>query len=504
MPRTEIRGRDTEGEPLHLMVEDGLITAVDRSGDPAPATLLPAMVDAHCHILPTGLDMAKPSLAECTSHEDVLDIVGTAARSGEGWLHVTQYDQNRFAGQGHLDRWKLDRVSQARPVLLRHSNGHAGVANSAALEASAIREDVENPPGGEFVRGSDGRLTGVLLERANEFVTSAMPAPSLGQMVEAVSRALDSMAALGIASATDMMTGRWDLERETAAYARATARPGSTRARLFVQWSQVFGARGVGAGRLTEIAEAMETDRCNVCGIKIFADGAIASATAAIYGEYLTTPSSGTLMYDPERLKSMVVTAHDAGWPVAVHAIGDRAVDLVLDAFEATDEPSRHRLEHAMILSDAQIERLHKVGCHVTMQPEFLVRFGQAYTAQLGPERARSLKRVRSLLDAGIPMSLSSDRPIVPGDPWDGILAASQRPPGFDPDENVSLAEAMDLYSAGGAQANGDAEISGRLQPGMWADVLAYAEVPGKGSPHELWIGGVSAASASAAPRVGS
>ncbi|MGE3126557.1 MAG: amidohydrolase [Fimbriimonadaceae bacterium] len=496
MPKTEIKGRDIEGGPLHLMVEDGLITAVDRSGNPGTATLLPAMVDAHCHILPTGIDMAKPSLAECTSHAEVLDIVGTAARSGEGWLHITHYDQNRFSGQGHLDRWKLDQVSQGRPVLLRHSNGHAGVANSAALEAALIREDVKNPPGGEFVRGSDSRLTGVLLERASEFVTSAMPVPGLDQMVEAVSRALDSMAALGIASATDMMTGRWDLEREVAAYAKAAARPGSTRARLFVQWSEVFGARGVGAGRLSEIAKATDTDRCKVCGIKIFADGAIASATAAIHGEYLTTPSSGTLMYDPERLKSMVVTAHDAGWPVAVHAIGDRAVDLVLDAFEATNEPSRHRLEHAMMLSDAQIERIHKAGCHVTMQPEFLVRFGQAYAAQLGPERARSLKRVKSLLDAGIPMSLSSDRPIVPGDPWDGILAASQRPPGFDPDENVTLTEAMRLYSTGGAEANGDAKRSGRLAPGMWADVLAYADEPGKGRPHELWIGGVSAASA--------
>lgn len=500
MPRTEIKGRDLAGDPLHLMVENGLILAVDRSGDPGPCVLLPAMVDAHCHILPTGLDMAKPCLAECRSHADVLDTVRTAAKLGEGWLHVTQYDQNRYAGQGHLDRWQLDSVSEGRPVLLRHANGHAGVANSAALAAAGITEHSPDPAGGEFVRGLDGKLTGVLLERANEAVTSSMPRPSLDQMVDAVARAQESMASLGIASATDMMTGRWDLEQEVAAYSKAASRPGSTRIRLYAQWSQVFGPRGIGAARLAELAQSLDEDRCKICGIKIFADGAIASATAAIHGEYLTRPSSGTLMYPPDRLQSMVVTAHDAGWPVAIHAIGDRAVDIVLDAFEATGEPGRHRLEHAMILSDAQIARIQADGCHVTMQPEFLLRFGEAYTAQLGPDRSRCLKRVRSVLRAGIPLSLSSDRPIVPGDPWDGIEAATNRPVGFDTEENISLEEALRLYSAGGAQANGDR--GGRLEPGMWADILAYPGGPGKGVPSQLWIGGVSVAGGSGVPRV--
>jgi len=155
---------------------------------------------------------------------------------------------------------------------------------------------------------------------------------------------------------------------------------------------------------------------------------------------------SGQLIYSPTRLREMVQTAHRAGFRVATHSIGDYATDLVMDAYEATGEPSRHRIEHAMLLSDAQIERLAGLGCAVTFQPEFLIRFGHSYRRQLGPERMARLKRARSLLDAGIPLSFSSDRPIVPGDPKDGIRAAVHRPEGFDPAENITLPEAFRAY----------------------------------------------------------
>ena len=168
----------------------------------------------------------------------------------------------------------------------------------------------------------------------------------------------------------------------------------------------------------------------------------------------------------------MVRTAVDAGFPVAIHAIGDYAVDLVLDAFEASPHPM-HRLEHAMILSDAQIERIARVGCFVTMQPEFLQKLGHVYRRQLGPERTARLKRARSVIDAGIPLSFSSDRPIVAGDPRDGIRTAVHRPEGFAPDENVAWAEAVRAYTVEGSRANGDGTRYGSLEPGSvahWID----------------------------------
>jgi predicted amidohydrolase YtcJ len=488
---TDFFGRRLDGEPIHLMVEDGRIVEAVPGGPGGPI-LLPGFVDAHCHVLPMGLDMLKPSLAECDDHAGVLDVVRSAAEGGEGWVLAVQYDQNRLPGARHLTREELDAAVPDRPVLVRHANGHASVANSAALRAADVGEDVEDPEGGTFHRGPDGRLTGLLLERAHEAVTACAPAPDLHQMVEAVRRAQASMASLGITCATDMLTGRWDLGREFEAYRQASEAPGSVRLRLFAIWSQVFGPKGVGDEGLRALDKQSDPARCRVAGIKIFADGAIASATAAVHEPYVTG-GLGKLIYPPERLAAMVLRAHDAGWPVAVHAIGDRAVDHVLDAFEATGEPARHRLEHAMVLSDAQIARIARLGCEVTMQPEFLLRFGAAYRNQLGPERAARLKRLASLLAAGVPTSLSSDRPIVPGDPWDGIEAASSRPDGFDPKEAVPREVALELYMAAGARANGDEAEQGVLRAGMRADFQAYPEGAGKGAPRQVWCDGLKA-----------
>lgn len=447
-------------------------TLVDCQGK----RLFPAFVDCHCHILSMGQDLLRPNLMQCTSREQVLDEVRDAVKKNpEGWMMAVQYDQNRFSDGQHLSASDLDEISATQPILLRHANGHASVANSAALRAAKVDATTTDPEGGVFVRDSSGDLTGVLLEKAHEDVTAAIPDPTEEEMVEAILRAGERMHELGISCASDMLTGRYDLETELRAYRVAAERDCKVRMRLYSIWSKTLGPRGISSSKLREHAQAMNSDRCRVAGIKIFADGAIASATAGIYGHFVTNANptgdtDGQLIYSPEKLKQMVIKAHDEGWQVAVHAIGDYAVDLVLDAYEATGEANRHRLEHAMILSDLQIERIAKCGCHVSMQPEFLMRFGPAYIRQLGSERASKLKRIRSILDAGIPLSLSSDRPIVPGDPRDGIRCAVNRPNGFDPSENCTEAEAFRMYTEMGAHANGEAGKYGQLRPGQFAE----------------------------------
>jgi hypothetical protein len=239
------------------------------------------------------------------------------------------------------------------------------------------------------------------------------------------------------------------------------------------------------------LSEFKGNDRFRIAGIKIFADGAIGSATAAIYGKYSGVPTkgpvltrkggtllevaddgrevSGQLIYSPDRLKSMIRTAHDAGNQVSVHTIGDYATDLVMDGMEGLTHDLPHRIEHAMLLSDAQIDRMANLGVFCTMQPEFLIRFAHAYRAQLGPQRSAKLKRFRSVLDAGIPLSFSSDRPIVAGDPVDGIRTAVNRPFGFDASENVSLREALLAYTDWGHAANGDSpKPLASLDPRYW------------------------------------
>ncbi|KXK14304.1 MAG: putative metal-dependent hydrolase with the TIM-barrel fold protein [Armatimonadetes bacterium OLB18] len=254
------------------------------------------------------------------------------------------------------------------------------------------------------------------------------------------------------------MTGERGLEFELEAYKKAIELGAPVRIRLYVLWSKVFGPKGIGARTVEEINRSLDPSRLRIAGVKIFADGAISSGTAAIYGRFGADPSAeneptneGVLMYPPERLHAMIRQAHEAGLPLAIHSIGDRSTDLVMDAFEQLGDASAHRIEHAMMLSDLQIERLARIGCRVTMQPEFLVRIGHAYQRQLGPERTSRLKRCRSVVDADLRLSLNSDRPVVPGDPWVGVYAASQRPEGFDPAENLSLEESIAAYTAAGA-----------------------------------------------------
>ncbi len=441
-----------------------------RGEDWSGRFVLPGFIDAHCHILPTGLDMLKLDLTPCQSVEDVLDAVRDwlPQVSPGTWLNAVQYDQNKYGR--HLNRHELDRVARDVPVLLRHSNGHASVANTLALRDAGVEHETPDPAGGEYVRDEAGELTGVLLERAHEIVTSAAPEPTLEEMVQAILRAADSMAGFGITAATDMMTGRWNLEKELTAYRLASEEGAKIRIRLFLQWREVLGDRAMSSERLAEHRAAMDESRCRILGLKVFADGAIGSATAATYRPYKTTGKTGKLIYPPERLAQIIKQIDNAGLVCSVHTIGDRCTDLVMESYEKTANPSRHRIEHAMILSDAQIERMAALGSHLAMQPEFLFRFGQGYRAQLPDEVWPHLNRVKSCLDAGIPMSFNSDRPIVQGDPWTGIKAAAHRPEGFEPAEAVPESVGIDLYTRGGAAANQDSGSLGEIAEGQAAD----------------------------------
>lgn len=441
-----------------------------RGEDWSGRFVLPGFIDAHCHILPSGLDLLKLDLTPCESAADVLNAISDwLPRVPPGsWLHAVQYDQNKYGR--HLTRHEIDRVARDVPVLLRHSNGHASVANTLALRDAKVEHETPDPTGGEYVRDEAGELTGVLLERAHEIVTSAAPEPTLEEMVEGILRAADSMANFGITSATDMMTGRWNLEKELTAYRLASERGSKIRIRLFLQWREVLGDRAMNPERLAEHRDAMDEARCRILGLKVFADGAIGSATAATHQPYRTTGKTGKLIYAPEKLAQIIAAIDDAGFACSVHTIGDRSTDLVMEAYEKTRDPARHRIEHAMILSDAQIERMAALSSHLAMQPEFLFRFGHAYRAQLADDVWPRLNRVKSCLEAGIPMSFNSDRPIVKGDPWTGIKAAAHRPAGFDPREAVEESIGIDLYTRGGALANQDGGSVGEIMTDQWAD----------------------------------
>lgn len=507
-----------DGQPIEFAVENGRFVSPTAAGeivDLLGKWVLPGLIDAHCHVLPAGLDLQKLNLGHCSDRSQVLDAVRDWERGLEPgkWLLAVHYDQNKFPDGRHLTRHDLDAVSSERPILLRHVNGHASIANSAALRRAKIELHAADLPGGEFGRDSNGQLNGVAFEDAHELVNAAVPNPTLEEMVDAIQRACGLMAGRGILCASDMMTGRFDLQTELEAYRIVAERGSPVRIRLYVLWGQVFGGRGIGVKALREADLRFEPASCRIGGIKIFADGAIGSATAAIYGAYsgdrtaghvlskraqtaaADAPEgvevSGQLIYAPSRLREMVRIAATEGYQVAIHTIGDYSTDLVMGAYEQLEDASKHRIEHAMLLSDGQIDRMARLGAFCTMQPEFLHRFGHTYLRQLGPERAAKLERMRSVQDAGIPLSLSSDMPITSGDPWIGMDAAVNRPSGFDPSEALTYEEALFGYSRAGAQANLDRDM-GEIAPGYCADFLVFNNDPSqlKHAPAQVFSGG--------------
>lgn len=451
------------------------------------AFVMPGFIDCHMHVLPAGLQALQLDLSGASSREEVLRRVRKRAAdlAPTDWVLAVQYDANRFEDGIDVGADELDAASGGRKTILRHSSGHACVASRSALLEAGVRADTEDPRGGTIVRNRSGEPTGLLLENAMEFVYRKAPDLPPDQWPDAIDAVSATLLSKGITCASDMMTGQRGLAAELAAYRNAQSK---LRIRLFVQWNRVFGKHA------EPDAQLPDDDRLRFLGVKLFADGAIGSGTAAIYGSYMSG-GDGTLIYPPEELKRRVLAADEAGYRITIHSIGDRSTDLVLDVYEACADPSKHRLEHAMLLSDEQIQRIRRSSIRVTMQPEFLLAFGPAYQRRLGPERAANLKRIRSLLDAGIIVGLSSDNPIVPGDPWTGIRAAAMRPDGFNQAEAISLREAVNLYTQGAAAANFEETEMGSLDPGQLADFQLYDSDPieGDGRLIATFVGGEQA-----------
>jgi len=483
-----------DGSTRNMRVaNDGLVTYMgqeepfaDDEVDLEGRWLTPGFVDCHCHIMPSGFDLMRLDLTPFSTREEMLlASQEAAAKLPEGaWLLATHYDQNRFEDGEHLTAKQIDAIICDRPVILRHSSGHACVVNSAAMLKAGIREDSTDPRGGELLR-ENGVPNGVLLENAMELAYRAVPKATREEMADAILAAAKSISSFGITSAADMMTGHQGLEDEIWAYKAASERGASLRIRLYVQWSEVFKNKTT----LQEIADALSPiseDKMAVRGVKLFADGAIGAGTAAMHEEFLTG-GNGKFIYPPEELERRVLMADEAGYPIAIHSIGDRCTDLVLDCYEKTADPTKHRIEHVMVLSDAQIARIKKVGCRVTLQPEFLQSFEQAYCKQLGADRYAKLKRAKSLDEAGVHIGFSSDRPIVPGNPWDGIRIAADRG-----EESISIERGVDLYTWGAAELDGDSASFGRLNIRQQADFQVYDRDPREPDAvlQSVWLSG--------------
>jgi predicted amidohydrolase YtcJ len=235
---------------------------------------------------------------------------------------------------------------------------------------------------------------------------------------------------------------------------------------------------------LTERLPAPAREKVRLSHVKLKADGALTTHTAWLREPYADASHSGGPVHEPAALSRRIAGAAAAGWATAVHAIGDAAVAAVLDAFEAAGPPAglRHRIEHAMVVDEELVARLAAGGWWAVVQPEFLAWAGSTYVARLGTERAARLMPLATMLATGIPLAFSSDRPVVPGAPLDGIRAALRHDPA------LSIAEALHAWTAAGAAVLGDQD-AGRLAVGARADLVILSTDP-TAVPRSAWAAG--------------
>ena len=468
------------------------------------ATVTPGFHDAHNHMIGFGLTLTEADLRVTSLDELYARVEARARTTPEGqWVVGSGYDQTKTGGHPH--REVLDRIAPGRRVWLKHTSGHMCVVNSLVLADLGI--DATAPPlaGGRVTADETGRPTGLMEERAQELVGLLTRPYPLATLADAVARAGERYLKEGITSVTEAgIGGGWIGHSPVELGAYQTAREQgrlAVRVELMVASDALHkvGAHpddGIELGLDLGLRTGFGDDWLRLGPMKIFTDGSLIGRTAAMSGPYAGQPgNSGYLQADAAQLTATIVAAHRAGWRVAAHAIGDRAIDLALDAFAAAAASypgtnPRHRIEHFAASRPDQVIRAAERGVVAVPQGRFATEFGDAMMAAVGPERQSWLYRQRSLLDAGMVLPGSSDRPVAAGAPLLGIhdmvnrRAASGAP--FNAGEAVTAAEALRAYTYGSAYASGQETVQGSVTPGKLADLVVLSEDPVAVSPDRI------------------
>jgi predicted amidohydrolase YtcJ len=441
--------------------------------------VLPGFVEAHAHPYWEGLVAGMALLAGRERRAALRALPGAAEHlEPDAWL-VARHDPTGWDRPDDPTRDDLDRAVPDRPVLLAHVSGHAVTANSLALALAGLDRASADVRGRVAIeRDEAGEPTGILRgPDAWDRVAAAMPPPSPAEGRAALARAAARLAADGVTSVVDADIGSTaGVAAELAAWGAALA-SGTMPLAVALLPGLVRIAPGIGDAvpSPADIAAALPEaarNRVRLSHVKLKADGALTTRTAWLGAPYDDAPHAGGPVHDPAALAERVRRAIAGGWAVATHAIGDAAVAAVLDAYLAAPAPPRpHRLEHAMLLDENLVARLAASGATAVVQPEFLAWAGATYRARLGASRASRLLPFAALLSAGVPMPFSSDRPVVPGAPLDGVRAALRHDPA------VSVAEAFHAWTAAGAAVLGDDE-AGRLAVGGRSDLVVLSGDP--------------------------
>jgi predicted amidohydrolase YtcJ len=446
--------------------------------------VIPGLVDAHCHPLDLAWAAAGVALTPPAVHS-IRDIQEALAdrrrRQGPGaWIVGWGYDEGKLAEGRAPTRDDLDVVVPDAPVFLMRACGHMAAVNSVVLRQLGIDRQTPNPPGGLIDRDEAGRPTGVLREQAKNLAWSLIPPRTPEEQARRLCELEPLLLARGLTALTELTAAYRpdDLEQDAVQAFRAAAQAGfRLPVALFYVWDEV---RAV-PGRPRPPRELFDR-QVRLGGLKVFADGSVSGRTAWLDEPYCRSADHGLALTTAEDLRDAANTAAAWGVQLAVHAMGEQAIRLVVDTLAARDpwlgdRPSV-RIEHGSLPPPDIIETAARARIAFVTQPIFLYAEVESYVHNLGPERTARAYPLRSLRDADVPLALSSDAPSTawadPVNPWLGLYMAVARRSHDGREwglhERLDPATALDLYSRQAAALTG--LPGGAVRPGEPADFV--------------------------------
>lgn len=470
-----------------------------RSIDAQGQLILPGFNDSHVHFLSGGFQLSSVDLRNADTPEEFAERIRRFAEklpSGR-WITGGDWDHERWAsasGNAPLPTKELiDRFTPNTPVFVSRLDGHMALANSVALKLAGVSKESTDPAGGLIVRDPNtGEPTGVLKDAAMSYVWKVIPDSSFEEKLAAARAATAQAARLGVTSVQDVTAGN-----DVGVYQTLLDR-GELKTRIYAVAPLPTWDRLAKAGVRANFGSHM----LRIGGLKGFSDGSLGSTTAFFYEPYQDAPSNkglaGDEMFPEGSMLTRVREADRVGLQVMIHAIGDRANDLILSIFEqVTRENGEHdrrfRIEHAQHLRREDIARFGRAKVIASMQPYHAIDDGRWAEKRIGKERAKTTYAFRSLLDAGATLAFGTDWTVAPLDPMLSVYAAVTRrtldgknPDGWVPEQKISVEEAVLAYTMGSAYAEFQDRVKGSITPGKLADLVMLSSDIFKIDPKEI------------------
>ncbi|HEV2704675.1 MAG TPA: amidohydrolase [Pyrinomonadaceae bacterium] len=484
-----------------VAVADGRIVAVGTSAEIAARytsartvnlggrLVTPGFNDAHIHFIGGGFSLLRVDLVGAQSLQEAKRRIAARVRESRpgAWILGRGWDHTLWGGQWPT-RQDLDEVAPANPVFLQRIDGHVSWANTLALTKANVTRETVAPAGGEILKDARGEPTGILKETAGSLVANVVPQPSPEETLEAAERALAEARRYGITSIQDNSTYEaTKLYRQLHAQGRLTVR--------VAEWQNFEDSVAELQRQRTEFATFKDDPlMLRLTALKGYVDGTLGSRTAAMLAPFADDPTnSGIPRRPPEELTRMIVERAQAGFQIALHAIGDRANRMALEGFAAALRPNggdataargrtaRHRVEHAQVVAPSDFARFRDLGVIASMQPSHAISDKRWAQDRLGEYRVQGAYAWHMMRSFGVRVPFGTDWPVEPISPYLGLYAAVTRqstegdpPGGWWPQERLSIADAIRCYTTESAYATFEEGEKGRIAVGMLADMVVH------------------------------